>query len=121
MAVSEGFIALLQDHLSDLGSVTSRRMFSGAGIYVDGVIFALVIDDVLYLKTDEASRIDFAAAGLEPFSCIKAGRRLSTSYWRAPELRLDDRAEMLRWGARALQAARQTAEREVRNRKRKAS
>jgi DNA transformation protein len=121
MAVSEGFIALLQDHLSDLGDVTSRRMFSGAGIYVDGVIFALVIDDVLYLKTDGDSRADFVAAGLEPFSFVKAGRRISTSYWRAPELLFDDRAEMLRWGARALQAARQARERDVPNRKRKAS
>jgi DNA transformation protein len=105
MRVSDGYIVLLQDLLSDLGTVTTRRMFSGAGVYIDGVIFALVIDDVLYLKTDDESRTAFEAEGLEPFSFMKQGNRISTSYWRAPELLLDDRAEMQRWASRALQAA----------------
>jgi DNA transformation protein len=114
MRVSDGFLALLQDQLSDLGTVTSRRMFSGAGVYIDGMIFALVIDDVLYLKTDDESRAAFEAEGLEPFSFVKQGRRISTSYWRAPELLLDDRTELQRWAARALQAARQVAPRRMR-------
>ena len=106
MSASDGFLALLQDLLSDLGTVSARRMFSGAGVYIDGVIFALVIDDVLYLKTDDDSRAAFEAEGLEPFSFVKQGKLISTSYWRAPELLLDDRAEMQRWAARALRAAR---------------
>jgi DNA transformation protein len=114
MRVSDGFLALLQDQLSDLGTVTARRMFSGAGVYIDGVIFALVIDDVLYLKTDEESRAAFEAEGLEPFSFVKQGRRISTSYWRAPELLLDDRAELQRWAARALQAAKKSRSRSAR-------
>ena len=111
MSVSDGFLALLQDQLSDLGTVTARRMFSGAGVYIDGVIFALVIDDVLYLKTDEESRAAFEAEGLEPFSFVKQSRRISTSYWRAPELLLDDRTELQRWAARALQAAKKSGAR----------
>jgi DNA transformation protein len=121
MRVSDGFLTLLKDQLSDLGDVTARRMFSGAGIYIDGVIFALVIDDVLYLKTDEESRPAFEAEGLEPFSFMKQGKRISTSYWRAPELLVDDRAEMQEWAARALRAARHAAPRSARKRKGKAS
>lgn len=121
MRVSDGFLALLQDQLSDLGTVTARRMFSGAAVYIDGVIFALAIDDVLYLKTDDDSRVAFEAEGLEPFSFVKQGRRISTSYWRAPELLLDDRTELQRWAARALQAARHAAPRRTRKRKGKAS
>jgi DNA transformation protein len=68
MRVSDGFLALLQDQLSDLGTVTARRMFSGAGVYIDGVIFALVIDDVLYLKTDEESRAAWEAQCRAPVS-----------------------------------------------------
>jgi DNA transformation protein len=117
MRVSDGYLALLKDLLSDLGDVTARRMFSGAGVYIDGVIFALVIDDVLYLKTDNDSRAAFEAEGLEPFSFMKQGKRISTSYWRAPELLLDDRTEMQRWAARALQAAKQSGPRRIRKRK----
>jgi DNA transformation protein len=121
MRVSDGFLALLKDLLSDLGTVTARRMFSGAGIYIDGVIFALVIDDVLYLKTDDNSRAAFEAEGLEPFSFVKQGKRISTSYWRAPELLLDDRTEMQQWAARALLAARRSTPRSAGKRKGKAS
>jgi DNA transformation protein len=117
MRVSDGYIALLQDILSDLGTVTARRMFSGAGVYIDGVIFALVIDDVLYLKTDDESRAAFEAEGLAPFSFVKQGKRICTSYWRAPELLLDDRAEMQRWAARALQAAKRSGPRRARKKK----
>lgn len=105
MSASDGFLALLQDLLSDLGHVSNKRMFSGAGVYVDGVIFALVIDDVLYLKTDDHSRAAFEAEGLEPFSFMKQGKRISTSYWRAPERLLDDAPEMQRWAKTALEAA----------------
>ena len=121
MCVSGGYLALLKDLLSDLGDVTARRMFSGAGIYIDGVIFALVFDDVLYLKTDDDSRATFEGQGLEPFSFVKQGKRISTSYWRAPELLLDDRGEMQQWAARALQAARRSTPRSAGKRKGKAS
>ena len=106
MSASDGFIALLKDLLSDLGEVSARRMFSGAGVYIDGTIFALVIDDVLYLKADEESRGDFEAEGLAPFSFVKQGKRINTSYWQAPAALLDDQPEMQRWAARAQQAAR---------------
>ena len=43
-------------------------MFSGAGIYADGVIFAIIFDDTLYLKADELFSRDFAAEGKGPFT-----------------------------------------------------
>lgn len=109
MSASDGFLALQRDLLSDLGHVTAKRMFSGAGVYIDGVIFALVIDDVLYLKTDDHSRAAFEAEGLEPFSFLKQGKRISTSYWRAPERLLDDADEMRAWAGDALAVARKAA------------
>ena len=33
--------------------VTVRRLFGGAGIFADGVMFALVSDETIYLKADE--------------------------------------------------------------------
>ena len=37
----------IRDLFSEFGPVDVRRMFSGAGVYADGVIFALVLRDVL--------------------------------------------------------------------------
>ena len=56
MAVTEGFKDLVRDLLADFGPVTIRNMFGGAGIYAGGVMFAILDDDVLYLKTDEDVR-----------------------------------------------------------------
>jgi DNA transformation protein len=43
-------------------------MFSGAGVYADGVMFAILAHDTLYLKADEVSARDFAAEGKGPFT-----------------------------------------------------
>jgi DNA transformation protein len=40
MPVSRAYKAFIQDLLSDFGPVNIRNMFSGAGIYADGVMFA---------------------------------------------------------------------------------
>ena len=53
MAASSQFLELLHDLLSGLGFISAKRMFGGASIYANGVLFALVDDDVLYLKADE--------------------------------------------------------------------
>ena len=57
-------VAFLIDQLGD-PSVEAKRMFGGHGIYRDGGMFALVYDDVVYLKftNDEAE-----ASGRPPFS-----------------------------------------------------
>ena len=65
-------MAALVDHcvelLSALGSVRSRRMFGGHGLYIDGLFCALILADRLYLKTNIETRPRFEAAGCEPFA-----------------------------------------------------
>ena len=110
MASSADFIEFLKDQLRGLGHVTSRRMFSGAGIYCDGVIFALLLRDTLYFKVDDGNRAAYEAEGLKPFSYQARGRAMEIkAYWRVPERLLDDPDEMVEW-ARAALAAGQRAE-----------
>ena len=52
MAVTEGFKNFVRDLFADFGPVTIRNMFGGAGVYADGVMFAILAEDTLYLKTD---------------------------------------------------------------------
>jgi DNA transformation protein len=110
VTVSDSFIALLQDQLRGMGSVSVRRLFGGAGLYAAGTMFALVSDETLYLKADETTRADFEAEGMQPFSyATKDGRNTLMSYWRAPERLFDDPDEMLAWATRALAAAKRSA------------
>jgi DNA transformation protein and related proteins len=96
----------LREVLSDFGPVTARRMFGGYGLFHGGLMFALVMDDVLYLKADDGNRPDFEAAALPPFDYEKRGRRVTLSYYQAPDDMLDDPDVAAHWACRALEAAR---------------
>jgi len=109
MGASDGFIELLRELLADIGPLGVRRMFSGAGLFADGLMFGIVIDDVLYLKADDTTRGDFEAEGLAPFSYQRNGRAVDLSYWRSPERLLDDADEMRCWAQRALGVAKKKA------------
>ncbi len=61
----------IQDLFAQFGPVTLRRMFSGAGLFCDGVMFGLVVRGVIYLKADETSRADFEREGCEPFTYVR--------------------------------------------------
>ena len=119
MASNPEFIAFLTDQLAPLGHVTTRRMFSGAGMYCDGVIFALILRDVVYFKVDDGNRAAYQAEGSGPFSYEAKGRQVEIgSYWRVPERLFDDRDDMVEWGRAALAAGRRAAVKERPKRKR---
>jgi DNA transformation protein and related proteins len=83
------------------------------------LMFALVFDDVLYLKAGETSRQEFEAEGLAPFSYdTKNGKNTITSYWRTPERCLDDPSEMVNWANKAYSAALKKASRPKSSRRR---
>ena len=105
MAVSADFLEFLKDQLRGLGHVTSRRMFSGAGLYCDGVIFALILRDTLYFKVDDGNRRAYEAEGLRPFSYDAGGRTVEIgAYWKVPERLFDEPDEMVEWARAALAA-----------------
>ena len=110
MAVSESLVALLQEQLEPLGRITFRRMFSGAGVYGDGVIFALILRGTLHFRVDDRNRAAYEAEGMAPFSYEAQGRiRQIGAYWRVPERLFDEPDEMIEWARAALAAGRRSA------------
>ena len=109
MALATGdFTEYAVELLSAAGRVAARRMFGGYGLYCDGVVFALIADDVLYLKADAVNRAELERAGSEPFSYEAKGRRTIMSYWRAPDEAMESRELMAPWARNALAAALRT-------------
>jgi DNA transformation protein len=98
-------LEFVSEKLQALGPVVSRRMFGGVGFYLDGVFFALMMDDRLYFKVDDRSRRDFEAEGMEPFVPFE-NRETSLSYFEVPERVLQNRAVLKAWAGKALAAAR---------------
>lgn len=110
MGVDAGFRTFVTEQLAVIGPVQVRSMFGGAGIFLDGMMFALIADDVLYFKADERTRAPFEAEGLQPFTYeTKSGRRSIMAYWQAPERLFEDPDAMRAWAGMALQVAREAA------------
>lgn len=105
MAADTSDVDHLLELLAPLGATNARRMFGGWGLYVDGLIVAIVIDGELLLKVDEASRDAFEAAGCRPFLYRAKGREVPMSYWSVPESALDSPEAMRPWARKALDAA----------------
>ena len=100
-----GFVAYMLELLEPLGGCSARAMFGGHGIYRDGGIFGLIIDDRLYLKVDAQTESEFADAGSAAFVYQGKGRAVQMSYWSLPEDALESSEEMVRWARLALAAA----------------
>ena len=93
--------------------VTVRRMFGGAGIYADGVMFALLSSGgTIYLKVDETNEPDFVRENLPSFAPVmKSGRHAVMPYRQMPDRLHDDPEELAQWAERALAAAQRKAQR----------
>jgi DNA transformation protein len=99
------FVENLQEVFALFGPVSARRMFGGYGIYHDGLMFALVTDDVLYLKADKQTVDRFLEQNLRPFEYDKKGKTVTMSYYTAPEEIFDDPEAAQEWAVRAFEAA----------------
>jgi DNA transformation protein len=93
------------DLFRPFGIITVRRMFGGEGIFAAGLMIGLVMEDRLYLRTDDSSRPDFLAAKCKPFTFAKGDKTVSTGYYTVPERLLDEPEEFAGWARRAHNAA----------------
>ncbi|HEY5803706.1 MAG TPA: TfoX/Sxy family protein [Lysobacter sp.] len=103
--MSDALIAHLHDLLDGLGSVTTRGMFGGHGVYLDGALIGVVIDEGLYLKVDAETRLHFEAAGSEPYVYLGQRRPITMSYWSAPDTAMESPQAMKPWAELARAAA----------------
>jgi DNA transformation protein and related proteins len=100
----------LIDLFSDFGPVTIRPMFSGFGISVDGVNFAMALRPGLYFRADEVTIPRFEAEGSKPFQYqTRAKTVMVNSYWQLPARLFDDTEELSQWARAALGAAQRAA------------
>jgi DNA transformation protein len=104
MGVSDDFASFVCDQLSGWARVSVRKMFGGAGLYRDGLMFGLIADDVAYLKVDDSTRRDFVKAGSEPFRPY-GGKKAMTSYYQVPPDVLEDPDAFCEWARKANEAA----------------
>ncbi len=96
LAVTEAFKSFVLDQLHELGEVTPRSMFGGVGLYYEGVFFAILARDRLYLK---------GAAGAKPFTPFP-GRAPSRTYFEVPLDVLESPPDLAQWARNSIAFAR---------------
>lgn len=105
MAVSGEYLQYVLEQLAGLAHLTSRRMFSGVGLYCDGVFFALIHEDTLFFKVDDSNREDYLARNMSAFRPFRDKPELSLSYFAVPADALEEPEELARWARKSIAAA----------------
>ena len=108
----QAFAQFVVELMAGFAPVQAKPMFGGFGIYLDGLMFALIAQDQLYFKADEQSVPSFERRGLGPFTyeakakgSEQKSRVASLKYFVAPPEVLDDSQAMAQWARQAYDCA----------------
>lgn len=99
------FANFVVELMASWAPVQARRMFGGYGVYRDGLMFAILIEETLYFKVDDESEPVFAQRGLARFSYESKGRTASLRYCQAPPEAYDEPAHMAAWARLGFECA----------------
>ena len=103
MSVSDNYRTYIVDQLSALPTLSTRRMFGGLGLYSGELFFALIDDDVLFFKVDDANRDDYTSRGMKAFMPFPG--QPSLGYFQVPEDVIEEAEELTRWARRSVEVA----------------
>ena len=121
MSVSRQFVDWVLELLAPLGAVAARRMFGGYGLFLDGLMFAIVVEDVVWFKTDLQNRERFVALGELPFTYLRAGKPAQLHFYRAPNEAFEAPYTLLPWARSAFESALRASRAKAARRPRKAA
>ncbi len=107
MGISKEAALHLEDLFSALSGSSVRRMFGGAGVFRDGLMYALSLDDGrIALKADMETIPAFRAEGMSEWTYPhRGGGQASMGYWYMPERLFDEPDEFRLWAQGAFEAA----------------
>ena len=103
MAVSQSYREFVLEQLGRATPVNGKSMFGGVGIYAGGLFFALIAEDRLYFKVDDATRPDFEQRGMEPFRPF--GEDSAMGYYEVPADVVEDVEQLEHWARKAIDVA----------------
>lgn len=93
------------DLLSCHKGIAVRAMFSGHGVYKDGIIFAIIIESELYFKVGPSNINDYKQEDSCPFTYQGKDKMVSMSYWKVPEHIMEDQDMLDEWMQKSLKAS----------------
>jgi len=102
-----GLVDWVREALDGQGTISARKMFGGLALYLDGRIFAMIADDLLWFKCDAVSDPLWDEAACPRFTFdFGDGKMAGTmNYRRAPDDVYDDADTLRCWALIAIDAA----------------
>jgi len=107
MSSDDGLVDWVQEALDGIGTISARKMFGGLALYHEGRIFAMIADDLIWLKADSESDAVWDAADCPRFTFDFGEGKMagSMNYRRAPDDVYDDADALRHWAGIAIAAA----------------
>ena len=102
MKASPEYLNFVLEKLSPIGDIKSRAMFGGYGIFHEGLMFALISEDVLYFKVNKTNRAIYESAQSKPFP-------QGISYWEVPTDVLEENTKLHEWANISIEIAQEAA------------
>jgi len=105
MTVQAQYLAYVLEQLDGLGSVRTRRMFGGVGLYSGELFFGLIDDDTLFFKTNESNHAEYEARRMPRFM-PPANRPLGPfGYHQVPADIIEDGEALVAWARKSVAVA----------------
>jgi DNA transformation protein and related proteins len=105
MAVRPQYLAYVLEQMSGLGTLTSRRMFGGVGLYSGELFFGLIDDDTLFFKTDATNNAQYVARHMPRFM-PPANRPMGPmGYHQVPADIIEDAEALVSWARQSVAVA----------------
>lgn len=109
MSLNQDILDYYTERLSLLGKVSIKRMFGGAGFYINGRMFALTDGDMIYLKADEENRARFESRKMEQFAPFEDKPEMRMHYYSLSSEDLEDDDALRELGTLAIEASTRAA------------
>jgi len=109
MPLNQDILTYYTERLSLLGKVSIKRMFGGAGFYLNGKMFALTDGDDVYLKGDDETRARFESRKMQQFAPFDDKPNMRMNYYSLSSEDLEDDDALRELGKLALEASARAA------------
>ena len=105
MSINQDILEYYTERLSLLGKVSIKRMFGGAGFYINGKMFALTDGDDVYLKGDDETRARFESRKMQQFAPFEDKPNMRMNYYSLSSEDLEDDDALRELGTLAIEAS----------------
>lgn len=110
MSIHQDILDYYVERLTLLGKVSVKKMFGGAGFYLNGRVFAITDGDTVYLKSDEENRARFESRRMKQFVPFEDKPEQKMNYYSLSSEDLEDDDALRELGRLAIEASTRAAQ-----------